>query len=775
MKDFRVPSKILSLFGKPLYQAVLFSLTLFLLVRRYLLWEFAQCHSTFSFFSKRTTETLLTLHLFPRGKNILTFFKATGKFSLFLVSQLHRFLISDWVRTPLRVVTRIWLPVGATLIIVLLCAQVTHTVYVTIFKDLPTPDDLRNHTPRQTTKIYDRNHALLYKMYKNENRSLIHLDSLPSFVPMATVAIEDKDFFTHKGISVPGITRAFRSIITGQGVQGGSTITQQLVKTVLLSPEKTLVRKAKEALIALRVERHFTKQEILEMYLNEVSYGGSVYGIEEAANAYFGISAKELNLSQAAFLAGLPAAPSLYNPFGSYPEQGIERQQEVLRRMHEDEKISALQLEEAKNAKLAFVKNTQEIKAPHFVMFVREQLAKVYGEDVLSQGGLEITTTLDMDLQNKVQEIVTKEVESLARLRVGNGAAIVTNPKTGELIAMVGSTNYFDSKKDGQVNVTIRERQPGSSIKPVTYAAAFERGFTPATIIEDSSISYSVAGSPPYTPKNYDGKFHGRVTVRTALASSYNIPAVKTEATIGLPAVIEKGRQLGISTWEDSSRFGLSLTLGAGDVKMIDMATVYGTFANAGTTVPLQFVHTIKTADGKVLFQNPCIGSSLPCGGKRTIDARIAYQITNILMDNDARTPAFGPRSVLFIPGHQVAVKTGTTNGLRDNWTDGYTSDRVVIVWVGNNDNSQMSRITSGIVGASPIWNKIMQLFLSPTIAHTFPTPDGLQAEQVCRRSGLLSCGHCAPALTEYFLPGTQPNQCGEPTPAANSTALNQL
>lgn len=774
MKDFRDSIKILSALGKPLYQAVLFSLQLFLLIKRYVVWEYAQFRVSFTSSRQLTTDSLTDAPFFPNSSSVVWFFKGVGKFFLFLVTQLHRILTSGWVRTSLRFVTRVWLPVGTTLIMILLCAQITHTVYTTIFKDLPTPEDLRNHTPRQTTKIYDRKHVLLYKMYKNENRSLIKLDSLPTFVPMATVAIEDKDFFTHRGISVQGITRALRSIVTGQGVQGGSTITQQLVKTVLLSPEKTLVRKAKEAIIALRVERHFTKQEILEMYLNEVSYGGSVYGIEEAANAYFGVSARELNLSQAAFLAGLPAAPSLYNPFGSYPERGGERQGEVLRRMHEDGKISALQLEEAKNTKLVFVKNTQEIKAPHFVMFVREELAKIYGEEVLSQGGLEITTTLDMELQDKVQEIVTKEVESLTRLHVGNGAAVVTNPKTGELLAMVGSTNYFDSKKDGQVNVTIRDRQPGSSIKPVTYAAAFERGFTPATIIEDTPITYTIAGSPPYTPKNYDGKFHGRVTVRTALASSYNIPAVKAEATIGLPAVIEKGRQLGITTWDDSSRFGLSLTLGAGDVKMIDMATVYGTFANAGTTVPLQFVHTIKTADGKVLYQNPCIETSMPCGGKRTMDARIAYQITNILMDNDARTPAFGPRSVLYIPGHQVAVKTGTTNGLRDNWTDGYTSDRVVIVWVGNNNNSQMSRITSGIVGASPIWNKIIQLFLSPTIAHTFPTPEGLQAEQVCRRSGLLSCGHCAPALTEYFLPGTQPNQCGEPTPAANSTAYNQ-
>ncbi|MEP7166957.1 MAG: transglycosylase domain-containing protein [Candidatus Woesebacteria bacterium] len=747
--------------GKPLYQAVLFSLSLFY-------WDQEQYYSSHTYFSHHTTNVLRDLLVVGR------FFQVVGKFCIAGIKGIGRIFSSGWIAKILHVISRLWLPVGATLIIMLLTAQTTNTIYITIFKDLPTPTDLRNHQPHLTTKIYDRNGGLLYKMYKNENRSLIKLEDLPAVVPMATVAIEDKDFFTHKGVSIPGITRAFRSIITGQGVQGGSTITQQLVKTVLLSPEKTLVRKIKEVLIALQVERHFSKQEILEMYLNEVSYGGSVYGIQEAANAYFGKPAKDLNLAQAAFLAGLPAAPSLYNPFGSYPERGIERQQEVLRRMFEDGKISALQLEQAKSEKLAFVKNTQEIKSPHFVMFVREQLAKIYGEEMLSQGGLQITTTLDSKLQDQVQDIVTKEVESLAKLHVGNGAAIVTNPKTGEILSMVGSTNYFDSAKDGQVNVTIRERQPGSSIKPVTYAAAFERGFTPATIIEDAPVSYDIAGSPSYAPKNYDGRFHGKVTVRTALASSYNIPAVKTEATIGLPAVIEKGRQLGITTWEDSSRFGLSLTLGGGDVKMIDMASVYGTFANNGITVPLQFIESIKTADGKILFSNPCIDSSLPCGGRRTIDERIAYQLTNILMDNEARTPAFGPRSVLFIPDQQVAVKTGTTNGLRDNWTDGYTSNRVAIVWVGNNDNSQMSRVTSGIVGASPIWNKIISLSLSPNPAHVFPTPEGLQAEQVCRQTGQLACGHCSPALTEYFLPGTEPNQCGNQTPPPNSTAFNQ-
>lgn len=718
--------------GKPLYWAVLFSLTVF---------AHEQESFRVAFHSKyKKTEKLL------RVKPVI----------IYKSPKSERFY---WLH-------RLWIPLSASIILLCLVSITSLQTYYFLFYILPSPEDLRTHVPHLTTKIYDRNGKLLYNMFQDENRSLTQISTLPSYVVAATVSIEDKDFFTHKGVSPSGIIRAARSILSGQGIQGGSTITQQLVKTVLLSREKTITRKLKEAFIALRVERHFSKQEILQMYLNEVSYGGSLYGIEEASHAYFGVPARELTIAQAAFLAGLPAAPSLYNPFGSFPERGRERELEVLRRMQEDGKISLIQLEQAKNEHLVFAKNTQPILAPHFVMFVRDQLAREYGEETLAQGGLEITTTLDLDLQNKTQEIVTKEVESLDRLKVGNGAAVVTNPKTGEVLAMVGSINFFNTSHDGQVNVSIRERQPGSSIKPVTYAAALERGYTPATLIDDTPVSYANPGSPAYTPQNYDGRFHGKVTIRTALASSYNIPAVKTEASVGLQTVIEKGRQLGISTWESPSRYGLSLTLGGAEVKMTDMAVVYGTFANQGVTVPLQTIKTIRSADGKTLFTNPCINTNIPCGGYRSVDPRIAYQITSILMDNTARSPAFGTHSVLFIPDHEVAVKTGTTNLLRDNWTDGYTSDRVVVVWVGNNDNTPMSRITSGIVGASPIWNKIMKLTLQGQASHVFPIPLNLEAVALCRNSGTLSCGHCGTDLVEYFLPGTQPMSCSEPSPS---------
>ncbi len=746
MKRPRTIAFLFEILGKPLYWAVLF-------IIRYWLDERERLHTAY------TTSYTSTTRLFrskTKQKNIHapTIIYSSPKADAFF-----------WVH-------RLWLPISSTILFLFFISSLGLQTYTYLFFKLPSPEDLRQYVPHLTTKIYDRNGILLYNMFQDENRSLISLSDLPPYVIAATVSIEDKDFFTHKGVSPAGIIRASKAILSGKGIQGGSTITQQLVKTVLLSREKTITRKLKEAFIALRVERHFSKQEILEMYLNEVSYGGSIYGIEEAARAYFGVSAKELTLAQAAFLAGLPAAPSLYNPFGSYPEKGRERQIEVLRRMGEDGKVSPLQLEQAKSEELLFAKNTQHILAPHFVMFVREQLAKEYGEEALAQGGLEIITTLDLQLQNDVQEIVTKEIESLRRLRVGNGAALVTNPSSGEVLAMVGSTNFFDTAHDGQVNVTIRQRQPGSSIKPVTYAAALERGFTPATLIDDSPISYDIPGSPVYTPQNYDGNFHGKVTMRTALASSYNIPAVKIESSVGLQTVIEKGRQLGISTWDNPSRYGLSLTLGGAEVKMTDMAVVYGTFANQGVTVPLQIIKSIRSSEGKTIFENPCIETLIPCGGHRSLDSRIAYQITSMLMDNTARSPAFGPRSVLYIPGHEVAVKTGTTNLLRDNWTDGYTSDRVVLVWVGNNDNSPMSRITSGVIGASPIWNKIMLLTLSEKLAHVFPIPGNIQAVSLCRGNGSLSCGKCQSNLTEYFLPGTEPTICEDYSPNPSPSIL---
>lgn len=636
-------------------------------------------------------------------------------------------------------------------------AAVLYGVYIFAFKDLPPVTDLVERDQRITTRILDRNDELLFKIYEDENRTLIRLEDLPPHVVQATIAIEDKNYYEHFGFSVAGITRAFFANSRSETVQGGSTITQQLVKNRLLSPERTLKRKVREFILAVIVTKTYSKDQVLEMYFNQVAYGGATYGIEEAAQSYFGKSARDLSLAEASMLAGLPQAPSVYSPFGSRPELAYARQDEVLRRMVEDGYITQADLESAKSEILQFRGNTIDIKAPHFVMYVRELLAAQFGDKMLNQEGLEVRTTLDLELHDTVQELVTTEVQSLKNLSVKNGAAMVTKPGTGEVLAMVGSTDYFNFENDGQVNIALRPRQPGSSIKPVTYALALSKGKTPNSIIEDKPISYQIAGSRPYTPKNYDGTFRGRVTLRESLASSYNIPAVKLLAEYGIEPMISLAESMGISTWGDRSRFGLSLTLGGGEVLMTDMTEVYGTFANYGQTVELNPILEVKNANGEVLYRNTCALDGFGCPQKRSLDARVAYQITEILSNNRARTPAFGPQSVLNIPGQQVAVKTGTTNNLRDNWTFGYTTDYVVGTWVGNNNNASMSYIASGVTGASPLWNKIMRKLLSAENPHTFPTPDGMIKVPICAQTGTLACASCPTVIEDIFIPGTEP------------------
>ena len=523
----------------------------------------------------------------------------------------------------------------ATLFAVLLAVSST-MFYLYILRDLPSPRELVTRKQIVTTKIYDRNGILLYKIYKDENRTLVPLSTVPDTLKNATIAIEDRSFYQHGGFSVTGIFRAVFANIQGKKVQGGSTITQQLVKNTLLTPEKTVRRKIREVILSIMVEASLQKGEILEMYFNEVSFGGSVYGVEEASRRYFNKSVHDLTLAESAYLAGLPQAPSAYSPFGPTPELGIQRQHQVLQRMIDDTYITQEQADKAKGEKLVFQPDLNDIRAPHFVMYVRDLLAKQYGEEVLAQGGLDVITTLDYTIQQLAQQSVEKELQRLQQMHVTNAAALVTNPQTGEILAMVGSGNYFDVLHDGQVNVTLRPRQPGSSIKPLTYAVAFQKGMTPATVIEDAPITFHLNGTAPYTPRNYDGNYHGRVTIRTALASSYNIPAVKTLALIGVPAVVQQGRAMGLTTWDDeaASRFGLSLTLGGGEVTMVDMAKLYGTFPNNGMTVGINPILSVKNYKGDTLYTNPCTHEVTPCKGIRTLDPRIAYQITNILSDN---------------------------------------------------------------------------------------------------------------------------------------------
>ncbi|MCL5784478.1 MAG: PBP1A family penicillin-binding protein [Patescibacteria group bacterium] len=592
---------------------------------------------------------------------------------------------------------------------------------------LPSPTQLTSTQRPLTTQILDRHGQLLFQFYEGRNSKPIKLEELPSSLVDATIAIEDKHFFTHPGIDPLGVARAFIKDLTShrnnsqdEGLQGGSTITQQLIKNTLLTPDQTITRKIKEAVLAFWAERIYSKKEILQMYFNEAPYGGPAWGIEAAAEMYFGKQAKDLNLAESSYLAGLPAAPTQYSPYGIHPEQGKQRQSEVLRRMVEDGYITRQQADESFKQQLSFRPPTQDIRAPHFVMYIRSLLASKYGERVVSQGGLKVTTTLDLNIQEMAQSVVAEQIAELADLKVGNGAAMVTDAQTGEILAMVGSKNYFDST-DGNFNVTLALRQPGSSIKPITYATAFKEGFTPGTVVLDSSTTFTNPWGQGYSPVNYDSRFHGPVTLRTALGSSYNIPAVKVLAMVGIPAMVETAREMGITTFDQPENYGLSLTLGAGAVRMIDMMSVYGTLAAGGIRHDPNPILEVTDNYGNVLEDHRKVD------GKKVLTEEVAYLLTNILSDNNARTPAFGPNSQLVIPNQTVAVKTGTSDDKRDNWAFGYTPQYVVGAWVGNNDYSPMDqRLASGITGATPIWHDIMDSLLTGQADLGFKRPSGI-------------------------------------------------
>ncbi len=649
-----------------------------------------------------------------------------------------------------------------SLILTLIILGSSWFAYRYIFYDLPDPMDLTTRPPIMSTRILDRNGRLLYSVYLDENRTLVPLEEISQDMINATIAIEDRNFFNHQGFSVRGIFRAFYRNISGDQTEGGSTITQQLVKNRLLGSEKTLRRKIRELILAVLVEGTYSKQEILQMYLNEVPYGGSIYGVEEAARKLFDKSARDLTLSESALLAGLPVAPTAYSPFGPNPEFSARRQEEVLRRMVEDDYISIEEAYKASQDDFDLQPDLVSINGPHFVMYVRKLLAEKFGEAKVQQGGLEIRTSLDLSLQRQVQQIVSKQIEQVEHINITNGAALVTNPQTGEILAMVGSKDFFDFEQDGQVNVTIRPRQPGSAIKPLTYSAAFEQGKNPWDFVDDTPVTYQIPGSRPYSPRNYDNVFRGRVTLREALAASYNVPAVKILAEVGVDNLVAKGREMGITSWIDSSRFGLSLTLGAGEVLMTDLAKVFGTLATGGYTLELDPFIEVRDHTGQILYRNPCFSDPESCRQLSTLEPLAAYQITDILSDNQARTPTFGYYSLLNMDPHQVAVKTGTTNNMRDNWAMGYTTNRLVGVWVGNNDNSSMSRVASGLSGASPIWHETMALFLDQQQPHQFQLPDNIIRVNICAPTNTLPCKECPLVTEELFIEGEEPvNACG--------------
>lgn len=646
-----------------------------------------------------------------------------------------------------------------------------------LLKDLPSPQNLTSgENFAVSTQIFDRNGVLLYEIFGDENRIPIAIEELPDHVLQATVSIEDQRFYSHHGFDLVGISRAIRNNLRGQSIEGGSTITQQLVKNALLSPERSLDRKMKEAVLAVLTELMYTKEEILEMYLNYISYGGTAVGIESAAQRYFGISAKELSVSQAALLAGLPQAPSRYSPFGSNPQAAKNRQSDVINAMVRDGYLTNAQSEEAKAEPLYFALSNTDIKAPHFVFYVRDLLNEEFGVEKVEKGGLRVTTTLDLELHNAAQASVSAVIATLDRHNVSNGAAIVTKPNTGEILAMIGSKDYFDTENDGQVNVTIAQRQPGSSIKPLTYATAFQDGtLNPGTVLLDVPTCFEIPNQKDYCPRNYDGRFRGPVTVRESLGNSYNIPAVKSILTIGVDRFIQQGNAMGISSWQDPSRYGPSLALGGGEVRMIDLAQAYGVLANQGVKVPLSPILKIEDYRGTELF-NLNIEQRLAdlaelsefedtTAGEltRVMDRAPAYLASHIMQDNNARAAAFGTRSELVIPNQIVSAKTGTTNDLKDNWTVGFTPEFLTITWVGNNDNTPMNRfIVSGVTGAAPIFNDIMSYVLQDTNSIWQEKPADVNSAGVCASGFPPQPGeNCQIRYTELYWELSEPSKAG--------------
>lgn len=607
------------------------------------------------------------------------------------------------------------------------------------------------------TKIYDRNEKVLYDIFAEQRRTPVQLDQVPLYLREATVAVEDKDFYKHSGFDSRGYIRAVFNIFVYRKLQGGSTLTQQLVKNVLLSSERTLTRKIKEFILSVQIERKYSKDEILQMYLNEVPYGGTAWGVEAASEIYFNKKVSELNLVESAILAGLPQRPSYYSPFGPDPDAFKGRTEQVLRRMREDGYITREQEQLAKGqlSKIEFQKDQTSFKAPHFVMYVKKILEDRYGEKMVEQGGLKVYTTLDLDLQDRVQGIVAEEIAKVEKVHITNGAAMVVDPKTGEILVMVGSKNYDDPNYDGKVNVVMSLRQPGSTIKPVTYVTALRKGYTASTLLMDTPTTFPGGiGQPDYKPVNYNGKFSGPVQMRYALGNSLNVPAVKMLALVGIRDMLQTASDLGFTTLsptpQNLSRLGLSVTLGGGEVRLQDLVMSYSAFANGGKKVQPLAILKVTDRNGKVLEEYK------PTEQKRVLTEEQAFLISHILADNQARALTFGERSSLSFPDRQMAVKTGTTNDKRDNWTIGWTPNLMVGVWVGNNDNSQMKEIASGVTGAAPIWRKIITMAMEGRPKEDFITPSGIVTSEVDLVSGYRA-HDSYPSRLEYFVKGTEP------------------
>lgn len=595
-----------------------------------------------------------------------------------------------------------------------------------------------------STKIVDRNGELLYDLYDQQRRTPVSIDQVPEHVKQATIAVEDKDFYKHKGFDTLTIIRIPYNYIFRRQVVGGSTLTQQLVKNVFLSNERSLPRKFKELVLSLQLERTFSKDQILEMYLNETPYGGTAYGVGAASELYFNKPVSEVSVTEGAILAGLPQRPSAYSPYAGKTDDDGQllwqlRTRGVLRRMHEDGYLTDIAYEQSLGEldTIEFSAASSQFQAPHFVFYVRDRLGEMFGEDVVETAGFTVTTSLDFELQQKAQEVVVEEIEKVEDLNITNGAVMVMNPQTGEILAMVGSKDYNDSEIDGQFNVAVDGlRQPGSSIKPVTFLTLMRQGYTPASMLADVPTTFAAdENQDPYEPKNYDGTFRGPVNLRNSLGSSLNIPAVKALAIVGVDQFLEQAHSMGFVTLEPTTenmkRFGLAVTLGGAEVHMIDTTAAYSSFANGGTKVEPVSILKVTDKDGKTVFEHRAVQ------GPRVMSEGEAYMINDILSDDFARAFAFGTNSQLNVSPN-VAVKTGTTNDQRDNWAVGWSQDILVTAWVGNSDNSPMTRVASGVSGATPIWRRIILAALEKEDFNAEPweRPEEIEEAEVDRISG---------------------------------------
>ena len=596
---------------------------------------------------------------------------------------------------------------------------------------LPMPDhnsfETRKHS--ESTKIYDRTgEILLYDTGKNAKRTPVALSEISPLIQQATIAIEDSDFYTNIGIEPMSILRAvLADILSGGFDQGASTITQQVVKNSLLTKDKTITRKIKEWVLAIKLTRVVSKDEILETYLNETPYGGTIYSVEEASRAFFGRSAKDVTLAQAAYLAAIPQAPTYYSPYSTHREDLDKRKNLVLQRMKILGEITEEEYAEASEEKVVFLSKNEGIRAPHFVMMVREYLTEKYGEEKVTSGGLRVITTLDYSLQEKAQGTITKFSPSLeSNFNASNTAMVAIDPKTGDILALVGSRDYFDPTIDGNFNVALAKRQPGSTFKPFVYAGLFERGYTPDTVLFDVETEFStlctVEGKPKkatddpkkvcYSPEEYDSEFPGPMTVRTALAHSRNVPAVKALYLTGISKALQTAKDMGITTFTDPDRYGLTLVLGGGEVSLLDLTSAYGVFANDGVRNPYRSI--LEVWDGEVSLEKAIARSS------QAMPSDITRQISDILSDNNVRMDSLKP--IADSIGRQVAIKTGTTNDYRDVWTLGYTPNLVVGAWAGKNDNTPMQRNVAGLI-ISPVWGAFMSQAVKDMSRENFKAP----------------------------------------------------